>query len=72
MQKIYNVPASCSFADELAKKFLHEYSEDLLSLTDVLFLLPNRRACQVLKEAFVREKGLYPTLLPQMVPLRDV
>ena len=72
MQKIYNVPASCSFADELAKKFLHEYSEDLLSLTDVLFLLPNRRACQVLKEAFVREKGLYPTLLPQMVPLGDV
>lgn len=72
VKKIYNVPASCAFADVLARKFLDEYAGDLLSLTNVLFLLPNRRACQTLKEAFVRERGLSPTLLPQMVPIGDV
>lgn len=72
VKKIYNVPASCAFADVLARKFLDEYAGDLLSLTNVLFLLPNRRACQTLKEAFVRERGLSPTLLPQMMPIGDV
>ena len=71
-QKIYNIPASCPFVDVLARKFLSEYRDNPLELADVLFLLPNRRACQSLREAFVREQGLAPTLLPQMRPIADV
>ena len=71
-KRIYNIPASCPFVDVLARNFLAEYRDNPLELADVLFLLPNRRACQSLREAFVREQGLAPTLLPQMRPIADV
>lgn len=41
--KIYNIPAGCAFAEVLAGHFLNEYRGRELELTDVLFLLPNRR-----------------------------
>jgi len=71
-EKIYNIPAGCAFADVLAEKFLKDYRGRELELTDVLFLLPNRRAVKALKDAFVRLQGLEPTLLPQMLPIGDV
>lgn len=70
--KIYNIPASCSFTDVLAEKFLAEYQDNPLDLADVLFLLPNRRAVKALADAFVRLKGLSPTMLPRMMPIGDV
>ena len=70
--KIYNIPAGCAFAEVLAGHFLREYRGRELELTDVLFLLPNRRAVKALKDAFVRLQGLAPTLLPQMLPIGDV
>lgn len=72
MKNVFNVPSSAAFVDVVAQRFLDEYSAAPLSLSEVLFLLPNRRACQNLKEAFVRAQGLKPTLLPQMMPLGDV
>ncbi len=67
--KIFNIGVSCSFADVLAERFLAEYEQNPLELAAVTFLLPSRRACQTLREAFVRAKGLEPTLLPQMLPI---
>ena len=69
--KIYNIPLSCSFLDVIAAHFLDVYKNNPLALADVLFLLPNRRACQSLADAFVRLQGLKPTLLPQMRPLSE-
>lgn len=71
-QHIYNIPLTCAFADVLARKFAEEYKNTPLELSDVVFLLPNRRACKALADAFVREKGLEPTLLPRMLPIGDV
>ena len=70
-RKIYNIPASCGFVDVLAQKFLQEYQYDRTALADALFLLPNRRAVKALTEAFVREDGLSPMLLPRMMPLGE-
>ncbi len=56
----------------MAKNLLSEYEGDWLGLSSVLVLLPNRRACKTLAEAFVRLKGMSPTLLPQMMPLGDL
>lgn len=70
--KIYNVNAGESFTDILAAHFLEEYKTQPEELAKVLFLLPNRRACQSLSEAFVRLKGLEPTILPQILPIADV
>lgn len=72
MGSIYNIPASLSAVDVLAEKFLAEYAQEPLALADVLFLLPNRRAAKALADAFVRQRGLTPTLLPKMVPIGDV
>lgn len=69
---IYNISASESFVDVLAGHFLQRYENKPEELSRVLFLLPNRRACQSLTEAFVRQRGMQPTILPRMAPLADV
>ena len=38
----------------------------------MLVLLPNRRAQRTLSDAFVKLKGMSPTLLPQMRAIGDV
>lgn len=72
LPKLFNISASNSFADVLAQKLLADYVGNPLELSEVLILLPNRRACKTLAEAFVRHQGMRPTLLPQMLPLGDV
>lgn len=72
VKNIFNIPSSCSLVDVLAKKILDEYQDNPLKLTEVLILLPNRRACLEMRDAFVRLKGMSPTLLPIMSPLGDV
>lgn len=70
--KIYNVNAGESFVDVLAAHFLKYYENQPEELANMLFLLPNRRACQSLSDAFVRLKGLSPTILPRILPIADV
>ena len=71
-QKIYNIKSSLSFVDELAKIFLNEYRDKQAELADITFLLPNRRACQNLTDAFVRECNKMPVILPKILPVADV
>ena len=72
IRKIFNIPATNSFSDEVASLFLNEYKDNSIGLSDIVFLLPNRRSCKALENAFVRLQGLKPTMLPQMRPLVDV
>lgn len=69
MPHIYNIPSSCSLVDILAAKLLEQYGNNLLNLTDVTVLLPNRRAVRELRNAFIRLHGLKATLLPRIMPL---
>jgi len=68
---LYNVPYSASFMDVLAQRVLSAYKDKPLDLGNVLFLVPNRRSVQNLKEAFLRANNLTPFLLPQIVPLYE-
>ena len=72
MLKIFNISSSNNFVDVLASKLLDDCKGRELSLADILILLPNRRACRTLAEAFVRNRGLTPTLLPQMRAIGDI
>ncbi len=72
MAKIYNISSSCCFVDTLAQKLLNDCTDDHQSLADILILLPNRRACRSLADAFVRLKGMEPMLLPQMRAIGDI
>lgn len=67
--KIYNVSSGESFVDVLARRYLEKFAANPTDLVNVLFLLPNRRACQSLADAFVRQHKLKPTMLPQIKPI---
>ncbi len=69
---VFNIRSSIPFWDTLAELYLHKYHDNLLALANVLFLLPNRRSCQMLTAAFVRKQGLKPTILPQMTPISEL
>ena len=72
MGKIFNVSSSNCFVEILAEKLLNDYQNNILELSKVLILLPNRRAQRSLSDAFVKLNGMTPTLLPQMRAIGDV
>jgi ATP-dependent helicase/nuclease subunit B len=65
---VQTIPAWYSFSDELAKSLLAG-DEDL---GDTLILLPNRRACRVLRESLVRFNTCEAMILPRMMPFADL
>jgi len=68
--RVFNIPPGESFVDALARGLLAE-SADPLTLSATLILLPTRRACRALREAFLRLSEGRPLLLPRMRPLGD-
>ncbi len=71
-QNVFNIPFGISFCDAIAKRFALRYKENPFDLTDVVFFVPNRRAVLSFKEAFLRQKGLKPFLLPKIKAIGDV
>ncbi len=70
--KILNIPAGSAFADSLAQGVIERWGDDPLILARVRILLPNRRACRVLQEAFLRISEARALLLPRLLPLGDL
>ncbi len=69
--KIGNIPTGVSFLGALAEGLIARFP-DTLSRADLLVLLPTRRACRSLREAFLRASDGQPLILPQIRPLGDV
>jgi ATP-dependent helicase/nuclease subunit B len=69
--KASSIPPSASFVDSLARGLLARFP-DPLDLNRVTLLLPTRRACRSLQDAFLRASEGRPILLPQFKPLGDV
>jgi ATP-dependent helicase/nuclease subunit B len=70
--RVYSIPSGAPFADILAAGILQETGGTSAALADVLVLLPTRRACRSLREAFLRASDGRPLLLPQMTPIGDI
>ncbi len=72
--RIFTIPAEAAFADTLAAGLLAEAARDRsgLALGRMLVLLPTRRACRALQDAFLRLTGGRPLLLPRLQPIGDV
>ncbi len=64
--KLYTIPPTLGFADTLASTLLSETGGDPIALAQYLILVPNRRASRALREAFLRQSGDKPILLPRM------
>ncbi|OHC74722.1 MAG: double-strand break repair protein AddB [Rhodospirillales bacterium RIFCSPLOWO2_12_FULL_58_28] len=72
MSGVYTIPAGVSFVDALAAGIVSASGKTPEELTDVEVLLPTRRACRALGEAFLRLNEGKPMLLPRMTPLGDI
>ena len=74
--RVFSIPAGVSFADTLAVELLRQADGDPLKLAEMTVLLPNRRACRTLQEAFLRQ-AIRPdqgsaSLLPRLMPIGDL
>lgn len=82
MSGVFTIPSHVSFVNALATRLWQEAAGEPLRLSDTLVLLPTRRACRNLREAFLTlTKHAAPiqtaipsraALLPRMQPLGDM
>ncbi|WP_341909887.1 double-strand break repair protein AddB [Ferrovibrio terrae] len=69
---VYTIAPGRPFLDLLAQGILQQHGTDPLQLSHVTVLLPTRRACRALTEAFLRQGNGKALLLPTIRPLGDV
>ncbi|HKF62081.1 MAG TPA: double-strand break repair protein AddB, partial [Dongiaceae bacterium] len=69
---VFTIPAGIGFTEALAARLLDETAGDPLALAGYRVLLPTRRACRALQEAFLRRSEGRPLLLPRLEPLGDI
>ncbi|MEC7943706.1 MAG: double-strand break repair protein AddB, partial [Pseudomonadota bacterium] len=69
---IHTIKSGTAFLDTLAAGILDRYGAHSETLADVRVLLPTRRSCRALGEAFLRVTGGVPILLPVMTPIGDL
>jgi ATP-dependent helicase/nuclease subunit B len=69
--RVSTIPSGVSFVDALAQSLLQR-AETPFGLGETTILLPTRRACRTLQEAFLRASGGRALLLPRLLPLGDL
>lgn len=70
--KVFTIPRGVPFVDALAEGIAGRVGTDPLALAGVAVLLPTRRMCRALRDAFLRLTEGTPLLLPRMSPLGDL
>ncbi|KAF0223207.1 MAG: Inactivated superfamily I, partial [Rhodospirillaceae bacterium] len=66
---VFTIAPGLPFVDVLAGHLLRQAGDDPLRLAECVVLLPNRRACRALRDAFLRLSGGRPLLLPRLKPI---
>ena len=69
---VWTIAPGRPFVDDLAAELLRRHGGDLLALSRVTVLLPTRRACRSLREAFLRAAADRPLTPPRMEPIGDI
>jgi ATP-dependent helicase/nuclease subunit B len=69
---VYTIAAGAPFVDVLAAGIVERVGDDPSDLAAATVLLPTRRACRALAEAFLRLSDGRPMLLPRLMPLGDL
>ena len=70
--KVSTIAPGVPFVDALATGVLARRGGEPLALVGVTLLLPTRRACLALRDAFLRRSGGGAMLLPRIMPLGDL
>ncbi len=69
---IWTIPSDQPFLDALVAGVFARFGRDPLSLAGITILLPTRRACRSLADAFLRQADQAPMLLPRLSALGDI
>lgn len=69
---VFTIAPHLPFLDCLAEGISLHAGDDPLALAGITVLLPTRRACRSLREAFLRRGGGQPVLLPRLMPMGDL
>ncbi len=69
---VYNIAAGIPFADTLASVILAETSGSPAELTRYKIMLPTRRGCRHMRDAFLRLTNGKPLLLPHLQTIGDI
>ncbi|CCG42615.1 double-strand break repair protein AddB [Magnetospirillum molischianum] len=72
MTAVFTLPPGLPFVESLAAHLLAEAGDNPMVLAGMEVLLPTRRACRALADAFLRLTGGRPLLLPRLTPLGDL
>jgi ATP-dependent helicase/nuclease subunit B len=72
VSRIFTISPGRPFLDALATQVLEETSGDPLALGRYTILLPTRRACRAIGEAFLRVGGGRALVLPALRPIGEV
>ncbi len=67
--KIVTIDAVLPFLEVLAARLLEKTKDNPMALAEITVILPTRRACRSLKEAFIRLSAGRVLLLPRMFPV---
>lgn len=67
--KLFNIPAAYPFLESFAHGLLGAYGDEFQHLK---ILLPTRRACRNLRNAFLRINDGTPFILPNLIPVGDL
>ena len=70
--RVFTIASGVPFLDALARGIVADAGLDTIALSRATVLLPTRRACRELRDAFLRLGGGRPTLLPRLRPIGDV
>jgi len=70
--KVYSIAPGAPFVDALARGLLSQAGDAPLALSAMTVLLPTRRACRALQDAFLRAVAGRSLLLPRLLPLGDL
>lgn len=68
---VFSVPPGIAMVDALAAGLLDRCRDDLRGLGEITVLLPTRRACRALADAFLRRSEGAALLLPRLQPLGE-
>ncbi len=71
-KSIYTIPPGYNFAALLAGGILERYGHAPEQLTNIHILLPSRRTCRTVREAFLSHSNGVPLLIPRLQPLGDI
>ena len=72
MKGLYAVPLGVPFLPTLVAKLISQTESDPLSLASYLVILPTRRGCLMLQDAFLKATPTGCRILPRIICLADI